>query len=44
MTNSEVTSVDTSGQGVKAKIKTKDGEVTVEADILLSAVGIACQY
>jgi dihydrolipoamide dehydrogenase len=41
MTNSEVTSVDTSGEGVKAKIKTQDGEVTLEADLLLSAVGIA---
>lgn len=41
MTNSEVTSVDTGGQGVKAKIKTPDGEVTLEADVLLSAVGIA---
>ncbi|HXS56792.1 MAG TPA: dihydrolipoyl dehydrogenase [Hanamia sp.] len=41
MINSEVTNVDTGGQGVKAKIKTPDGEVTVEADILLSAVGIA---
>jgi len=40
MTNSEVTSVDTNGEGVKAKIKTPDGEVTLEADILLSAVGI----
>ena len=40
MTNSEVVNVDTSGGGVKAKIKTADGEVTVEADILLSAVGI----
>jgi dihydrolipoamide dehydrogenase len=40
MTNSEVTSVDTNGDGVKAKIKTPDGEVTLEADILLSAVGI----
>jgi dihydrolipoamide dehydrogenase len=40
MTNSEVTSVDTSGNGVKAKIKTQDGEVTLEADVLLSAVGI----
>jgi len=40
MTNSEVTTVDTSGNGVKAKIKTADGEVTLEADILLSAVGI----
>ncbi len=40
MVNSEVTSVDTSGNGVKAKIKTQDGEVTLEADVLLSAVGI----
>ena len=40
MTNSEVTSVDTSGDGVKAKVKTQDGEVTLEADVLLSAVGI----
>ena len=40
MTNSEVTSVDTSGSGVKAKIKTQNGEVTLEADVLLSAVGI----
>lgn len=41
MVNSEVTSVDTSGDGVKAKVKTADGEVTLEADILLSAVGVA---
>lgn len=41
MTSSEVTSVDTSGEGVKAKVKTPDGEVTLEADILLSAIGIA---
>jgi dihydrolipoamide dehydrogenase len=41
LTNAEVTSVDTSGNGVKAKIKTKDGEITLEADVLLSAVGIA---
>ncbi|MEO8861751.1 MAG: FAD-dependent oxidoreductase, partial [Ginsengibacter sp.] len=40
MTNSEVTSVDTSGEGVKAKIKTQDGEVILEAEVLLSAVGI----
>src|SRR6185437_12627462 len=40
MTNSEVTSVDTSGNGVKAKVKTPEGEVTLEADVLLSAVGI----
>src|ERR1044071_6217534 len=41
MVNSEVTSVDTSGNGVKAKVKTPDGEVTLEADILLSAVGVS---
>ncbi|AEW00644.1 dihydrolipoyl dehydrogenase [Niastella koreensis] len=41
MTSSEVTSVDTSGNGVKAKVKTKDGEVTLEADVVLSAVGVA---
>ncbi|MEP7377580.1 MAG: dihydrolipoyl dehydrogenase [Chitinophagaceae bacterium] len=41
MVSSEVTSVDTSGNGVKAKVKTAAGEVTLEADILLSAVGVA---
>jgi dihydrolipoamide dehydrogenase len=41
MVNSEVTSVDTSGEGVKAKVKTQDGEVTLEAEVLLSAVGIS---
>ena len=41
MTNASVESVDTSGAGVKAKVKTEKGEVTLEADILLSAVGIA---
>ncbi|HEY6506153.1 MAG TPA: dihydrolipoyl dehydrogenase [Chitinophagaceae bacterium] len=41
MTSSEVTSVDTSGNGVKAKVKTADGEKTLEADILLSAVGVS---
>ena len=40
MTSAEVTSVDTSGAGVKATVKTKKGEETLEADILLSAVGI----
>ena len=39
-TNSEVTSVDSSGQGVKAKVKTPDGEMTLDADIVLSAVGV----
>ena len=40
MTNSSVESVDTSGAGVKATVKTKKGEKNLEADILLSAVGI----
>jgi dihydrolipoamide dehydrogenase len=40
LVNSEVVNVDTSGKGVKAKVKTPDGEQTLEADILLSAVGI----
>ncbi|GAB3428672.1 dihydrolipoyl dehydrogenase [Niabella aquatica] len=41
LTNSEVTSVDTSGNGVKAKVKTANGEIVLEADVLLSAVGVA---
>ncbi|WP_271406083.1 dihydrolipoyl dehydrogenase [Tenacibaculum soleae] len=40
MTNSSVESVDTSGNGVKATVKTKKGEEVLEADIVLSAVGI----
>ena len=40
MTSAEVTSVDTSGKGVKATIKTKKGDEILEADIVLSAVGI----
>ncbi len=40
MTNASVESVDTSGNGVKARVKTKKGEETLEADIVLSAVGI----
>ncbi|MEI2749359.1 MAG: FAD-dependent oxidoreductase [Ferruginibacter sp.] len=40
MTNSEVTKVDTSGTGVKATVKTAAGEQVLEADILLSAVGV----
>ncbi|NQX84984.1 MAG: dihydrolipoyl dehydrogenase [Flavobacteriaceae bacterium] len=39
-TGAEVTSVDTSGDGVKAIVKTKKGEDILEADIVLSAVGI----
>lgn len=41
MTSAEVTGVDTSGAGVKAKVKTAGGEVVLQADILLSAVGVA---
>jgi dihydrolipoamide dehydrogenase len=41
MTSSEVTAVDTTGNGVKAKVKNASGESVLEADILLSAVGIA---
>ncbi len=41
MTNASVESVDTSGNGVKASVKTAKGNITLEADILLSAVGIA---
>ncbi len=40
MTASEVTSVDTSGKKSNVSIKTKKGEEVVEADIVLSAVGI----
>jgi dihydrolipoamide dehydrogenase len=40
MLNSSVESVDTSGAGVKARVKTQTGEVTIEADIVLSAVGV----
>lgn len=41
MTNASVESIDTSGNGVKATVKTATGNITLEADILLSAVGIA---
>ncbi|MDL1913496.1 MAG: dihydrolipoyl dehydrogenase [Bergeyella sp.] len=41
LTSSSVESVDTTiGRGVKAKVNTKSGEKVLEADILLSAVGI----
>ena len=39
-TSSEVTHVDTSGDGVRATVKSEKGEEILEADILLSAVGI----
>jgi dihydrolipoamide dehydrogenase len=41
MTSSEVTSVDTSGDRIKTKVKTASGEVMLEADVLLSAVGVS---
>jgi len=41
MTESEVTKVDTSGDGCKVHVKTKKGEEVIEAEIVLSAVGIA---
>ncbi|MCC5946230.1 MAG: dihydrolipoyl dehydrogenase [Bernardetiaceae bacterium] len=41
MTSAEVTAVDTAGTGVKVKVKTKKGEEVLEADVVLSAVGIA---
>lgn len=40
-TNSEVTKVDTSGTGCVSTVKTPDGEIKIESDIVLSAVGIA---
>jgi dihydrolipoamide dehydrogenase len=41
MTNSSVEKLDTSGKLVKATVKTSKGEDTLEAEIVLSAVGIA---
>ncbi|MDY0216287.1 MAG: dihydrolipoyl dehydrogenase [Bacteroidales bacterium] len=39
-TSASVESVDTTGESCKVLIKTKKGDITVEADIVLSAVGI----
>ena len=41
MTNSSVESLDTSGKNVKATVKTKKGEETLQAEVVLSAVGIS---
>jgi len=41
MTNAEVTGVDTSGKGCIVNVKTKKGEEQLQADVVLSAVGIA---
>ena len=40
MTSAEVTGVDTTGDGCKVTVKTKKGEEVLDADIVLSAVGI----
>jgi dihydrolipoamide dehydrogenase len=40
LTGSEVLSADLGGQNIKAKVKTQTGEITLEADIILSAVGV----
>lgn len=40
MTSSSVESVDISGKTVKANVKTPTGNITLEADIVLSAVGV----
>jgi dihydrolipoamide dehydrogenase len=40
LTSAEVTKVDTAGSGCKVSIKTAKGEQQLEADIVLSAVGI----
>lgn len=39
-TSSEVTKVDTSGNGVSVYVKTSKGEEIIQADVVLSAVGI----
>jgi dihydrolipoamide dehydrogenase len=40
MTEASVESVDTKGDGCKVNVKTKNGNVTLDAEIVLSAVGI----
>ncbi len=40
-TSSEVTKVDTSGKGCVSTVKTPAGEIKIESDIVLSAVGVA---
>lgn len=40
MTSSEVTKVDTSGDGCKVTVKTKKGEEQLDCDVVLSAVGV----
>lgn len=40
-TSSEVTKVDTSGKMCVATVKTPNGEIKIEADVVLSAVGVS---
>lgn len=40
-TSSEVTKVDTKGKGCVATVKTPTGEIKIDADVVLSAVGVA---
>ncbi|MBD8490140.1 dihydrolipoyl dehydrogenase [Echinicola sp. CAU 1574] len=40
MTSTEVTAVDTKGDGCKVTVKSKKGEETLECDVVLSAVGV----
>jgi dihydrolipoamide dehydrogenase len=39
--NAEVTSVDTKGKNCIATVKTPDGEIRIETDVVLSAIGIS---
>jgi dihydrolipoamide dehydrogenase len=39
--NSEVTNVETSGAGCVSTVKTPDGEIKIESDVVLSAIGIS---
>src|SRR6478736_7842939 len=40
-TSSEVTAVDTKGKGCVSTVKTPTGEIKIESDVVLSAVGVA---
>lgn len=40
-TSSEVTKVDTSGKGCVSTVKTPTGEIKIESDIVLSAIGVS---
>jgi dihydrolipoamide dehydrogenase len=44
ITNANVESLDTSGPGVKAKVKTATGEVTLEADVCTQCDWRFCKY